>query len=68
MSDIAKLARERASLLRLRNRLRMAGSSMLSVDPSVLQTLPFTLSSVFAAIESLDGLIGSYDLPGGGGG
>lgn len=69
MNDI-KQARVVSGLIRLRQRMRMMGSAMISVDPHRL-AFPFTLAQVFTAIEVLDAQIKEFDseldLSGGGG-
>lgn len=69
MKDI-NIVRTRSSLNRLRQRMRMVGSSMISVEPHRLK-FPFTLSQIFTAIEELDRQINELDyeleVTGGGG-
>lgn len=66
-----KLVKHAATMVRLRQRLRMAGSSMISVDPKVIAKMPVSLSQIFTSIEVLDKEISEIDkdliLSGGGG-
>lgn len=67
----ANVARKVAGLVRLRQRMRMMGSGMLSADPAVVSELPISFTSVFASVEQLDKVIKQFDqnllLSGGGG-
>lgn len=67
----ANLSRKVAGLVRLRQRMRMMGSAMLSADAGVVSELPISMSAVFACVEELDAVIKDFDsallLSGGGG-